>query len=719
MVDSSHNEYVADSEDEDLLVGPSSDVLNTSLPAHSIQTPDTSIDISTGAAPHIPSLPPIAVLPQASASSNSPSEVASSGHNHTKPSASPPQHITEHALSTKGLLAPTAAVSNESSSEPTKPRPRPKPRPVRKIHAPADPTDSSLLNPPLIAAHATASTTKLPRLAPLLPAIVPEFVGDIAERTKMRSRIKTTKAGQKRKSITSDVVELTSDSEDEMSLLPSAKSRTKGKAKETIPKSIPRRSAKRLKVSDDSDAPPSTLNTLPVTTSELTHLSSQLPPSDPPFSSSYVPPISCPRAVSSPPSSPIPRVPSRKRKRLGVPYSDDDEPSHADDKDSQKLMPPPPPRLAPTTAESSRSLPPTTSTSAEAGPSSDKGISSKTKSKGRRSKVADETENWTELSKPEGKGRKSVADDDDIWTDKPKSKPARKNQRKKDTATHVEGADTTGNGAKGRERGKGKGRQTEQPMIMEVVVSPLKRSSPQKPSHNPDEEREPSMVIDASTTMQDNFSVEIRRGMPGDVRERTPEPSTAISRWEGNKQEGKGKERAKKRAILSSDEEDSDSSLTAAKTEEKQENNMRESSHNTPRIANVTPPRGPLSTAASISRSSLMIPKTTSTPMAELIRRANSKPSSPFATSRSGYSTFAKSSKSMLRRIAPLHPNRRTPPPPPPRPPPPKKTKKQLEMEEQWELELEESVEGWFAMSDEERAALRRAKRDAVFGYDD
>jgi hypothetical protein len=40
-------------------------------------------------------------------------------------------------------------------------------------------------------------------------------------------------------------------------------------------------------------------------------------------------------------------------------------------------------------------------------------------------------------------------------------------------------------------------------------------------------------------------------------------------------------------------------------------------------------------------------------------------------------------------------------------------------MEEQWEMELEESVEGWCAMSDSERAALRRAKRDAVFGFDD
>lgn len=73
----------------------------------------------------------------------------------------------------------------------------------------------------------------------------------------------------------------------------------------------------------------------------------------------------------------------------------------------------------------------------------------------------------------------------------------------------------------------------------------------------------------------------------------------------------------------------------------------------------------------------------------------------------------------MLRRIAPLHPNRRTPPPPPPRPPPLKKTKKQLELEEKWELELEETVDGWYCLPEEERAVLRRAKRDAEMGFDD
>ncbi|KAF8907252.1 hypothetical protein CPB84DRAFT_294310 [Gymnopilus junonius] len=115
--------------------------------------------------------------------------------------------------------------------------------------------------------------------------------------------------------------------------------------------------------------------------------------------------------------------------------------------------------------------------------------------------------------------------------------------------------------------------------------------------------------------------------------------------------------------------------------------------------------------------------------MSELIRRANSMPGSPFPaappssskvkplTARTphstAYSPYLKSSRSLLSRIAPLHPNRRTPPPPPPPPPPRKKTKKELELEEKWEEELVESVggvEAWAVMQDEERKELRKAK---------
>ncbi|KAI0300873.1 hypothetical protein BC826DRAFT_624662 [Russula brevipes] len=110
------------------------------------------------------------------------------------------------------------------------------------------------------------------------------------------------------------------------------------------------------------------------------------------------------------------------------------------------------------------------------------------------------------------------------------------------------------------------------------------------------------------------------------------------------------------------------------------------------------------------------------TPMRELIRRAASHPHASFSTHSSPIaSPLAKTTKSALRRIAPLHPTRRTPPPPPPRPPPPKKSKKMLQLEEKWEMEmeLEDEVEGWWALTDEERHDWRRAKRDKELGFDD
>ncbi|KAK0469735.1 uncharacterized protein EV420DRAFT_1496285 [Desarmillaria tabescens] len=119
-------------------------------------------------------------------------------------------------------------------------------------------------------------------------------------------------------------------------------------------------------------------------------------------------------------------------------------------------------------------------------------------------------------------------------------------------------------------------------------------------------------------------------------------------------------------------------------------------------------------------------PRFKSTPMSELIRRVNSLPSSPFPVGRPGqsipgtaYSPYLKSSKSTLSRIAPLHPNRRTPPPPLPPPPPPKKTKKEKEREEQWEEELIEEVGGmteWVSMTDVERREMRRMRREREMG---
>jgi len=103
--------------------------------------------------------------------------------------------------------------------------------------------------------------------------------------------------------------------------------------------------------------------------------------------------------------------------------------------------------------------------------------------------------------------------------------------------------------------------------------------------------------------------------------------------------------------------------------------------------------------------------------MAEIIRRANSAGGTPSRIK--SYSSFMKGSRSVLKKIAPLHTRRKTPPPLPPKPPPPKKTKKQLELEEKWEEELEETIEGWAALSSQEREVLRKQKRDMEMGYED
>jgi len=78
-----------------------------------------------------------------------------------------------------------------------------------------------------------------------------------------------------------------------------------------------------------------------------------------------------------------------------------------------------------------------------------------------------------------------------------------------------------------------------------------------------------------------------------------------------------------------------------------------------------------------------------------------------------------KNSHSALKKIMPLHARRKTPPPLPPKPSPPKKMKKQLELEEKWEEELEETIEGWVALSSQERELVRKQKRDMEMGYED
>ncbi|KAF7316713.1 hypothetical protein HMN09_00404400 [Mycena chlorophos] len=120
--------------------------------------------------------------------------------------------------------------------------------------------------------------------------------------------------------------------------------------------------------------------------------------------------------------------------------------------------------------------------------------------------------------------------------------------------------------------------------------------------------------------------------------------------------------------------------------------------------------------------------KSLNTPLSQLINKVNSLPNSPFPAvggggGRAFYSPYAKFSKRALSNIAPLHPNRRTPPPPPPPPAPKPKTKKEKEMEERWEEEMIEAVGGWEEwqkLGEDEQKAARRAKRQRELeGWDD
>lgn len=331
-----------------------------------------------------------------------------------------------------------------------------------------------------------------------------------------------------------DTIELTSDSDDELSLLPSARS-AKDNTAPVKPATGSRHSPKRPRLTDESEAPGSTLATIPVATLDATLLSSQLPPSDFPVPSSSVPPTSTPGPPESPLSSPIPRVPSRKRKKMDVVNTDDELDAHTVEKDSQKLMPPPPLPLA--TSSITRRPPashPTTLDTVEAGPSNIRPEGSKAKPKGRKKKAIedDEEDDWMEdpKPKPKPKGRKKAVDDDEDedWGAPAKPKPAKKSQRKKKQDAEQKETITTAEMARLKEN------------VVEVVVAPRKSRSPQK-----------------SPTAAGDVFLEPTEETIQDIPEPDPEPPVTSS----SKAKGKGKAKAKatKRAVVLSDDEDVDS----------------------------------------------------------------------------------------------------------------------------------------------------------------
>jgi hypothetical protein len=97
--------------------------------------------------------------------------------------------------------------------------------------------------------------------------------------------------------------------------------------------------------------------------------------------------------------------------------------------------------------------------------------------------------------------------------------------------------------------------------------------------------------------------------------------------------------------------------------------------------------------------------------MAEIIRRVNSAGTPSGIKS---HSSSTKASRSALKKIAPSHARRRIHPLLPP-----KKTKRWLELGEKWEGELEETIEGWVALSGQEREVSRERRRNMEMGLKD
>ncbi|KLO08908.1 hypothetical protein SCHPADRAFT_908223 [Schizopora paradoxa] len=243
----------------------------------------------------------------------------------------------------------------------------------------------------------------------------------------------------------------------------------------------------------------------------------------------------------------------------------------------------------------------------------------------------------------------------------------------------------------------------------------------------------PPTTADVDMTVdEDDFPKTVEESEPEEViviartkkKEKVVSKSTTVTDSE-RKEKSKSKSKKSAMTIPGSEEEDDPvptkptSSNPQSQIQQLNDDTNKENAHQgeastskIPATPSAVPPSHPRPRA-----SPYMVPRKGS--MSDLIRRVSSKVSSPLASPAAAHSPMAKSSRSVLSRIAPLHVSRRTPPPPPPRPPPPKKTKKMLDLEEKWEMELADTVEGWSCLSETERAAMMRAKRDMELGFED
>ncbi|KAJ8072337.1 hypothetical protein PM082_015896 [Marasmius tenuissimus] len=610
-------------------------------------------------------------------------------------------------IATKVSTIENASSSSAGPSAPSRPRPKPAYKGAAGFQGDSSISNESRSTPP----------SRVEDNTMLLDFAIPS----IADRAKMRRRDNKSSPrptfseftppppplppskSNSRKTSPIEVLELTDSDDDELALAPAS---TKKKSATAKPKAKPRKSpVKRTRVVH-SPPPDSSQPSLPIATSPILPPvplpGSTLPPSDPPLPTplehppiAVLPKLTIEQGSSSRATSPCP---SGKRKRS----SERDELEGDDvsmDVDKQSM---PPPQTADTSSSKK-----TKKTKEKKKPTVSVEIESK-KAKGKKV-----TKEKTPLNKGKGKAKEAevaqsaeiVYDDDDLFGDgRPETIPM--------------GAGPSTSSSSDRRQ-----------------VSSETSARPNPPEDG--EEREPPQKRQKTDTNTKKNSSKKKRSqkvvMSEEEEDGKPEEAEKVKSAKKNGSSKKTKTKASK------DSHDQDGPADHHSSEISVDTLPKENVNPSPvapapvipqTIATETPskPANP-----SISSRYTIAPRTKSTPMSELIRRANAQPGSPFyspttssakpSAAGTTYSPYMKSSRSMLSRIAPLHPNRRTPPPPPPPPPPRKKSKKELELEEKWEEELVESVGGlteWAALPEQERKDMRRMKREKeMYGYED
>ncbi|KAK1231695.1 hypothetical protein PQX77_005181 [Marasmius sp. AFHP31] len=589
-------------------------------------------------------------------------------------------------IATKASTIENASSSSAGPSAPSRPRPKPAYKGTAGFQG-----DSSISN---------GSRSTPPSRSEVNSMLLDFAIPSIADRAKMRRRDNKSAPGptfseftppplppskpNSTKTSPIEVLELTDSDDDELALAPASR---KKKSTTANSKAKPRKSpVKRARVVH-SPPPDSSQPSLPIATSPVLPPvplpGSTLPPSDPPLYTplehppiAVLPKLTVDQGSSSRVTSPCP---SGKRKRS----SERDELEGDDMSMDVDKQPMPPPQTT------------------------DTGPSKKVK------KTREKKKQSVSLDKGKGKAKEVevaqtteiIDDDDDLFGDGcPETSP---------TGAHPS-----------------------------TSSSFDRRQAPSETSARPNpvedgEEREPPQKrqktdTNANTKKDSSKKRSQKVVMSDEEDDGKPEEAEKVKSTKKNGSSKKTKTKASKDSHDQDGQVDPHPAETAVDTLPKE--NVDPSPVAPAMIPQTTATETPSKPAnPSISSRYTIAPRTKSTPMSELIRRANAQPGSPFyspttssakpSAAGTAYSPYMKSSRSMLSRIAPLHRNRRTPPPPPPPPPPRKKSKKELELEEKWEEELVESVGGlteWAALPEQERKDMRRMKREKeMYGYED